>query len=143
MEESFENMEESFELVKTFPYSAEAHICKGRLEAEGIEVYLHDHNTVDANPLLSQAVGGVKVFVPTEDAARAREILASIPEFSVDDKGDLLKCPNCGATEIEMMTSVKDEKSFLSFLPALLFGALPFVKYRYKCRSCNFEFKMR
>ncbi len=136
-------MEETFELVRTFPYSSEAYIFKGRLEAEGIEAYLHDHNTVDANPLFSQAVGGVKIFVAAKDARRAREILASIPEFSVDDHGDLLKCPNCGAAEVEMMTSVKDQKSFLSFLPTLLFGTLPFVKYRYRCRNCNFEFKAR
>ena len=134
-------MEETFELIQTFPYSTEAYICKGKLEAEGIHAYLHDHNTVDTNPLLSQAVGGVKLFVAADDAVRAREILASIPEFSVDDSGELLHCPNCDATEVEMMTSIKDEKSFFSFLPTLLFGTFPFVKYRYRCRSCKFEFK--
>jgi len=136
-------MDEQFEWVKTFQYSTEAHICKGRLEAEGIDAVLRDYNTIDSNPLLSQAIGGVKLFVPADDAERAREILASIPDFSLDDNGGLLKCPNCGASEVEMMTSVKDEKSFLSFLPTLLFGTLPFVKYRYRCRNCEFEFKAR
>lgn len=134
-------MEDSFELIKVFPYSAEAFIYKGRLESEGIAVFLRDHNIVDTNPLYSQAVGGVKMFVATKDAAKAREILSSIPEFSIDDHGKPLVCPNCNETQVEMMTSVKGEKSFLGFLPALLFGAFPFVKYRYRCRNCNHEFK--
>ncbi|RZJ25597.1 MAG: DUF2007 domain-containing protein, partial [Flavobacterium sp.] len=100
-------MEETFELVGTFQYSAEAYICKGRLESEGIRAYLKDHNTIDSNPLYSQAVGGVKLFVAKADAEKAREILQSIPEFSIDDEGKPLVCPNCGAEKIEMVTSVK------------------------------------
>lgn len=134
-------MEETFELIKTFQYSAEAYICKGRLEAEGIRVYLRDHNIVDSQPLYSQAVGGVKLYVGSLDAKKANQVLASISEFSVDDYGKPLKCPNCGAEKIEMATSVKNEKSILRFLPALLFGVFPFVKYRFRCRECGFEFK--
>lgn len=134
-------MENTFELVKTFPYSAEAFICKGRLESEGIAVYLHDNVTIDANPLYSQAIGGVKLFVAKDDAGKAREILESINEFSVDDNGNSLACPNCGASQVEMMTSLKGKKSLLSFLPALLFAVFPFVKYRYRCRNCGFEFR--
>ena len=134
-------MDETFELLKTFPYSAEAYICKGKLESEGIHAYLKDHNIIDSDPLYSQAVGGVKLFVAKGDAEKAKEILASIPEFSIDDSGKAIKCPNCGAEKVEMATSVKNEKSILGFLPALLFGVFPFIKYRYRCRECGFEFK--
>ena len=134
-------MEDSFELIKVFPYSPEAFICKGRLESEGITVFLRDHHVIDTNPLYSHAVGGVKLFVASEEAANAREILASIPEFSVDDQGKPLSCPVCHEAKVEMMTSVKGEKSLLGFLPALFFGAFPFVRYRHRCRNCNHEFK--
>ena len=133
-------MDETFEFVGTFQYSSEAHIYKGMLEAEGIAVYLKDQHTIDSNPLYSQAVGGVKLFVAKADAQKARAILRSVPEFSSDDEGMLRKCPQCGAEQIEMVTSVSNQNSLLRFLPAVLLGVLPFVKHSFKCRRCGFIF---
>ena len=59
--------EEKFTLLRRFQYSSEAIIYQGKLESQGIEVFLRDNNIVDSNPLYSNAVGGVKMFVKTED----------------------------------------------------------------------------
>jgi len=57
-------MEDSiFTLIGRFQYSSEATIYKGKIESEGIEVYMRDTATVDANPLYSNAIGGVKLYV--------------------------------------------------------------------------------
>jgi hypothetical protein len=66
--------------VARFTYPHQAHAAKVRLEAEGIRVFLADEFTVTMDWFLSNAVGGIKVNVPGEDAERAQEILAKLTE---------------------------------------------------------------
>ena len=130
-----------FRKIANYQYTSEAYLFKGKLESEGVEVFLQNENTINTDPLLSNALGGVKLFVKSEDVMKAKQILDSIPEYSVNDKGDLLTCPNCGSNTISMVTSIKDMKSFFAFLYGLLTLSMPlFSKQKYKCESCNFEF---
>lgn len=135
-------MEDIFELIGTYQYSSEAIIYKGKLESEGIAVFMRDNYTVDSNPLYSNAVGGVKLFVNQKDYTKAKDIISQVSQYSLDDDHKLLKCPNCGAEQIDMVTSVKDLKSLFAFIFSTLFlGTLPFYsKHKYKCNKCNFEF---
>ena len=134
-------MDENFKLVRSFQYSSEAQIFRGKLESEGIEVYMRDTHTVDSNPIWSNAVGGVKLFVKTQDFEKANEILSNITPYSLDENSKLLKCSNCGAEEIEMVTSIKDKKTLFAFIFSLFFVLIPFYsRYRYKCNNCKFEF---
>lgn len=130
-----------FSQIANYQYTSEAYLFKGKLESEGVEVFLQNENTINTDPLLSNAVGGVKLFVKSEDVIKAKQILATISEYSVNDKGELLTCPNCGATTITMVTSIKDVKSFFAFLYGLITLSMPlFAKQKYKCESCGFEF---
>ena len=135
-------MEDSkFRKIGQFQYSSEAYIYKGKIESEGIQVIVRDNHTVDTDPLVSNAIGGVKLFVFREDFERAKEILLDISLFSVDNDGELLKCPNCGAEKIQLLTTIKDFKSFFSFLVTLFAVVLPlYTRYKYKCEVCNHEF---
>jgi len=134
-------MGDIFELIGIYQYSSEAIIFKGKLESEGIEVFMRDNNTVDANPLYSNAIGGVKLFVNRNDYLKAKDVISQVSQFSLDDNSKLLKCPNCEAEQIDMVTSIKDLKSLSVYIFSLLLGSLPFYsKHKYKCRKCNFEF---
>ena len=134
-------MEEKYILVGRYQYTSEALIYKGKLESEGVDVFIRDNNTVDANPLYSNAIGGVKLFVNREDEKKTYSILSQISEFSLDENNQLMKCPKCGAEEIDMITSVKDIKSLILYVFSMLLVLLPFYsKHKYKCRMCNFEF---
>jgi predicted RNA-binding Zn-ribbon protein involved in translation (DUF1610 family) len=127
--------------IANYQFSSEAYLFKGKLESEGIEVFLQNENTINTDPLLSSALGGVKLFVNSEDVLQSRHILDAIPEYSLNDKGELLTCPNCGSQKINMTTTIKDIKSFLAFIYGLLTLSMPlFSKQKYKCESCNFEF---
>jgi predicted RNA-binding Zn-ribbon protein involved in translation (DUF1610 family) len=127
--------------IANYQFSSEAYLFKGKLESEGIEVFLQNENTINTDPLLSSALGGVKLFVNSEDVLQSRQILDAIPEYSLNDKGELLTCPNCGSQKIYMTTTIKDIKSFLAFIYGLLTLSMPlFSKQKYKCESCNFEF---
>ena len=131
-----------FRKIASFQYSSEAIIYKGRLESEGIAVFMRDNFTIDTDPLVSNAVGGVKLFVREEDFAAAEEILSEISKYLLTNEGVLIKCPNCGAEKVQLLTVVDDARSIFSFVLSLLFLILPFyAKYKYKCDNCNFEFK--
>jgi hypothetical protein len=134
-------MEDIFELIGRYQYSSEAIIFKGKLESEGIEVFMRDNNTVDTNPLYSNAIGGVKLFVNRNDSLKAKDVISQVSQYSLDENSKLLKCSNCGAEQIDMVTSIKDLKSLFVFVFSLLFVLLPFYsKHKYKCRKRDFEF---
>ena len=88
-------MQNTFVTIARYQYSSEAQIIKGRLEADGIEVFLRDNITIDTDPLVSNAIGGVKLKVLAKDEKEARNILKSIKLYSLDDNGESIKCPNC------------------------------------------------
>lgn len=135
-------MEELFELVGIYQYSSEAIIFKGKLESEGIEVYMKDNYTIEANPLYSNAIGGVKLLVSKKDYEKAMQIISQISGYSLDDENELIKCPNCGAEQIHLVMSVKDFKSLISFTLSTLLLGIPFrTKHKYRCDKCKFEFK--
>ena len=134
-------MKQSLIEIANYQFSSEAYLFKGKLESEGIDVFLQNENTINTDPLLSTALGGVKLFVNSEDVLQSRQILDAIPEYSLDDKGKLLTCPNCGSQKIFMTTTIKDIKSFLAFIYGLITLSMPlFSKQKYKCENCNFEF---
>jgi DNA-directed RNA polymerase subunit RPC12/RpoP len=135
-------MEEQFQLIGTFQYSAEAQILKGKLEYENIMVFMRDNHTIDSNPLYSQAIGGVKLFVKKIDFEKAQEIVNSINNYSLDDDLKPIVCPKCGEQKAEMYTTIKDFKSLFSYIFSALFTiCLPFYsKYKYKCTICKTEF---
>jgi hypothetical protein len=133
--------EEKFKLLRRFQYTSEAIIFQGKLESQGIEVFLRDNNIVDSNPLYSNAVGGVKLFVKTEDYHKAEEVLSEISLYAVDEEHQPVKCPKCSATTIDLVTSIKDWKSFISYALFIVTAIFPFVaRYKYKCNTCKFEF---
>ena len=52
-------MEQEFYTLGAFEYVADVQIIKGKLESEGIKVFLRDENTLNTDPLISSAIGGV------------------------------------------------------------------------------------
>jgi len=137
-------MSDKFKTIARFQYSAEAQIIKGRLEAEGIKVFLSDNFTIETDPLVSNAIGGIKMKVLTQDAMEAQHILESISKYSLDDEGNALQCPSCESEKIELFSTIKDLKSFFAFIFGFIMGTLPFhAKHKYKCENCNTEFDLK
>lgn len=137
-------MKDTFKTIARFQYSAEAQIIKGRLEAEGVQVFLADNITIDTDPLVSNAIGGVKLKVLSIQTEKAEEILQSIGKYSLDDEGGAINCPHCHNTKVELFSTIKDFKSLWSFILGFLFGSLPLhTKHKYRCEDCNNEFDLK
>jgi len=136
-------MKETFSKIAVFQYSSEAQIIKSRLEAEGIEVFLYDQFTVDTDPLVSNAIGGVKLKVWQEDEDKAMKILRSISDYSLDNNGHEIECPVCGSPKVELFTNVRGLKSMFFFLFSFLTTALPiYTRYEYRCETCKQKFNL-
>ncbi|OBX26074.1 hypothetical protein LX77_02127 [Gelidibacter algens] len=133
-----------FTTVAVFQYSAEAQIIKGRLESDGIDVFLSDNLTIDTDPLVSNAIGGVKLKVLSHQVIEAKQILNSIQDYAIDDDGNSIQCPNCKSTHVELFSTIKDLKSFFWFIFGFLFSTLPFyTKHKYRCEVCATEFDLK
>jgi hypothetical protein len=65
----------------------QAQAFRGRLEAEGIPIYVGDLHTNQTDALLSPALGGFRIRVPAERVREAKEILAAIQagKFALDE----------------------------------------------------------
>ncbi|NJB71205.1 hypothetical protein GGR42_001667 [Saonia flava] len=121
-------MKQKFFTLGAFEFPADAQIIKGKLESEGIDVFLIDENTINSDPLISGAIGGVKLQVYSSDKKKALHIYNEIRNYAVDDNGELIVCPNCKAKKSEVYYTRK----------GLFYKLFPFFEERkYKCLNCN------
>jgi len=92
-------MRDDLDTVATFLQLHEAQLTLLRLTSAGVEATLADSGIVGAHPFLANAVGGVKLQVPKEQAARARALLAETAAAP-----DGTACMSCGAAMAEAET---------------------------------------
>lgn len=119
--------------VAAFDTPTRAAILASRLEAEGIECFIADAETIGMHALLAGAVGGVKVQVREADAPRAMDIVRSAcPPPSRP------ACPGCGSTE----TRRKGLSLPMAILAVLTLGVLAlFFSTTWICTPCSREWK--
>lgn len=131
--------------IGTFSQSAEAHVLKTKLESEGIPAFVGDEHTVTMNWLYSNAIGGVRLQVRESDVEKALEILGlkgeelSLEVDELDDEDEEPHCPNCNSSLINYQKYAK-RGLFASWL--LLGFPLPFLKKKWICEDCDYEWKM-
>ncbi|WP_428329234.1 DUF2007 domain-containing protein [Mucilaginibacter sp.] len=122
-----------------------AHIVRTRLEANGIPCFIADENTIGANPLYNQAVGGIKVKVFEKDIEKCREILATEGDlheqdhFEIDNETNTyVVCPYCSSTNVVNIAKDKDEGVLDSFINLVN----PFqTQMNWHCYNCQQDFE--
>lgn len=122
-------MIDNYTILTTFPYSSEAQITKSKLEAEGLNVMLLDEKTIDSDPLISQAIGGVKLLVHNDDIKEAVKIYNQIRPYEKDKNGNPIVCTNCKSTKI-LIAEPSRKNIFYMLFPF-------FEKTKYRCNVCN------
>ncbi|MBI1286047.1 MAG: hypothetical protein GC178_00550 [Flavobacteriales bacterium] len=127
--------------IKTFSYDHETLIYEPAFQAEGIQYFLKDQKTVAVDPLVSNAIGGIKLQVSIEDEERARALVAEIEAKNTGNNlGDeivvngkkyekiLFECPKCESDDVY--------QAKLSLLGWLNY---PFTVRKKYCRNCGME----
>ncbi len=122
-------MKNEFYTITSSTYPADIQILKGKLESEGIPVFLRDENTVNTDPLISDAIGGVKLQVYESDKEKAIAIYKQLKSYVTDEEGNLVACKICGRKQLEVIYLRNN----------ILYKLFPFFEpKKYRCDNCNF-----
>ncbi len=61
--------------IKSFDNYIQAHMAMGNLQEQNINCWLQDEYSVTIDPVLTNAIGGIKLMVAEAQAQRAADIL--------------------------------------------------------------------
>lgn len=124
--------------IRSFDNYIEANIVLQMLQQHGVNCHLKDEHIVTIDPLLSPAIGGMKLMVHHYHVEKAwdllneaeREYLKSIP------------CPVCHHNKLEAVSITKKCNSRLGLIASMLLnGHSVEVKKIYRCKECGFDFE--
>jgi len=126
-----------FTRIASYTNPHEAEVVRGLLQDHGIDAVLQDNMSVHMNWLYSNAIGGVKLLVPTDDVHDALALLEIPPADTLDHTDS---CPSCGSS------AIKDLRrpfipSFFNMAIIILTGLFMFPfgyrRDRHECLSCG------
>jgi len=126
-------MKDDYSILAVFEFSTEAQLVKSKLDFEGIETMLMDEKTIDADPSISPAIGGVKLLVLNDDLERASKIYNEVRRYRKDENGNAIFCPNCNSTKVLVAEAQRQNLFYMLF---------PFFESRkFICNDCKTIFK--
>ena len=125
-------MNDNYKILAVFNYSTEAHVTKSRLDSDGFKTMLMDETTIDTDPLVSNAIGGVKLLVHKNDFDKAAEIYNEIRDYQKDKNGNDISCPTCNSIRI-LVAPAQRKNVFYMLFPF-------FEKTRHICNDCKTVF---
>lgn len=121
--------------IRTFQNYFSAHIMLTRLRVEGIDCFLKDEFTVTVDPILSNAVGGIKLVVKKEQLEEVNKLLSEFDEAY----RQTAVCPRCGNKTIELVPK-QTTANLATAILTWLFGSYAIsAKNVYQCSSCHYE----
>ena len=127
-----------FVILETFDNYIDANLMMGRIEEAGINCWLKDEQTVTLNPILGNAVGGIKLMINKNDIDKATEMLTALKEI----KRKSFACPNCGSHNIEYITTNRKTSNVISSVLTWMLGSYAIgVKQLWHCYDCHEEFE--
>ncbi len=123
--------------VKTFDSYITANIWLGKLQDAGINCYLKDEYTVTIDPILTNAIGGIKLCVDVEQLEECRELVFA---FEQQDK-QKQQCPNCSSLNVSYINKPGPKNWFTAIaMWAFASYAVSAAKHVYHCFDCGTEF---
>ncbi len=132
-------MHEVLVTIATYTTAAEAYVTKGLLESAGVSCYVFDENIVNMNLFYSNAVGGVKLKVPSSQLHLAKEILGENRDVVDETKAsDEYNCPACGSRNV----ANKKLPWFITIFASVLMSfPVPYVRKKLECHDCGYSWR--
>jgi predicted RNA-binding Zn-ribbon protein involved in translation (DUF1610 family) len=121
--------------VRTFNNYFSANILLTKLRDAGFQCYLKDEYTVTMDPLLTNAVGGIKLVVKKEDE---QEIYSVMQHFDEQYRRSAV-CPKCGSHDIDLVPKRSTANMVTAILSWLFSDFAVSAENVYQCGTCGFE----
>ena len=127
--------------IASYTDAIQAYIVKGKLESEGIHASIAQEHHIWANWMISNAIGGVKIQVPTSEVKVSKQILNELDAGNFEIKEEQkLKCPKCRSIDIST-NKLSWRVALLSFFAVQI--PLPYNRNARKCNSCKFKWNIK
>ena len=123
--------------IKTFDNYFSANIMLARLQDAGINCFLKDEFSATVNPVLNNAIGGIKLMVFEKDAEAALDLLTHFEEEYLKT----VSCPQCGECDIVTLTEIIKANPIENFLSWLFRSSNVKAEHVYRCSNCGWESK--
>ena len=125
----------NFVCIRAYDNYIKANLELSLLREAGINCHLKDEYTVTIDPLLSPALGGMKLMVAEDNRQQAFGILEESDKFYLKS----VPCPRCRHFTLEMVTETTSYESLGGKIKSLLInGQAEKVKKFYRCENCGF-----
>lgn len=122
--------------VRSFDNYIEANIVLGRLQHEGIQCFLQDEYTVTIDPILTNAIGGIKLMVPRGEMPAVIALLQAFEE----EKRAQFRCPVCSGNDIQYISNPRRAGNWLTNLISFFLASYALSNKKvYHCFHCGFE----
>lgn len=141
--EAREAQSDGLSVLRRFATVSEALVAKGLLESAGIASRIADEYVLGANPFLSDALGGVRLFVNGNDFNEAAKLMDEpiLDEIDVDGVGKYVQptCPQCHSLDITFGELKGAAKITLPLGLPLPVGANEWLCHKCGCRWTDSE----
>lgn len=128
----------SYTLVNTYDNYIDANLHLMQLQEEGINCWLKDEFTVTIDPILTNALGGIKLMVHESQSERAAGLLRILINKAKENRA----CINCGSLNVEHIVSNRKPSNWFSAIFTFLLGDMAIgAKKVYHCFDCGNEFE--
>jgi predicted methyltransferase len=121
-----------FKQIASYDNFMLANMTLGLLEANNINCHLEDENIVTIDPLLNQAVGGIKLMVHQTQLERATDLIKEAETNYLNE----LVCPHCKTKGIFLEEKVNVPQTFWGKLKnQIAYGQTEIRSKKYRCKS--------
>ncbi|MEO5892385.1 MAG: hypothetical protein ABIQ31_19205 [Ferruginibacter sp.] len=121
--------------IRTFDNYFTANIALTKLHAAGVECYLKDEYTVTVDPIISNAIGGIKLVVKKDDESEVLELLKQYDEEYMRSA----TCPNCGGNNFLHVAKPGATNYLTAILTWIISSYAVAPDYVYQCENCGYE----
>ncbi len=124
--------------LRSFDNYIEANIVLNMLQHQDIVCHLKDEHIITIDPLLSPALGGMKLMVHHSQVERAWDLLENAEAQYLKTKA----CPVCKSHNLSVVSIKKKHKCKLAALASMVLnGHSVEVTKVYRCNTCGYDFK--
>lgn len=124
--------------LRSFDNYIEANIVLNMLQHNNVNCHLKDENIITVDPLLSPALGGIKLMVHHTHVEKAWDLMEKAEEAYLKN----IPCPVCHSHSLKAVSVTKKHKCKLAALASMLLnGHSVEVTKIYRCLNCGYDFK--